>query len=90
MRASVTSFAARSRSDVARLEVYGAGHCPYTADLLEDLAWRGEAYDYHDVETDPAALERMLRLTGGRRTVPVVVEGDRVREIGFRGRGCSI
>lgn len=75
---------------MTRLEVYGAGHCRYTADLLEDLEWRGEEFCYFDVDEDRSALARMLRLTGNRRTIPVLVESGRVREIGYRGRSCSI
>jgi hypothetical protein len=29
-------------------------------------------------------------LTGGRTLVPVVVEDGRVKEIGWRGRGCMV
>jgi glutaredoxin 3 len=75
---------------VARLELYGADHCPYTADLRDDLEWRGEAYTYFDVEEDAAARARLLALTGDRRTIPVLVADGRVREIGFRGRGCAL
>lgn len=39
---------------------------------------------YLDVKKDPSALERMLTFSNGRRSVPVIVEGDRVT-IGFGG-----
>ncbi len=44
----------------------------------------------YDVEADPAARERLLQLTGGVRTVPVLVEDGRVVEVGWQGRGCTI
>jgi len=40
--------------------------------------------DYRDVKEDPKALEEMLRLNGGVRKVPVLVEGEKVT-IGFGG-----
>jgi hypothetical protein len=36
------------------------------------------------VKKDPAALQRMLAHSHGRRAVPVIVDGDRVT-IGFGG-----
>jgi hypothetical protein len=38
------------------------------------------------VTKDPAGLKRMLQHSKGDRTVPVIVEGDRVT-IGFDGGG---
>lgn len=70
-------------------ELYGTSGCPFTAELREDLEWRGIAFTEYDVETDRAALARMLVLTKGERTVPVLVENGRVTQTGFRGRGCT-
>jgi glutaredoxin 3 len=39
---------------------------------------------YRDVKEDAQAMEEMLRLTGGDRRVPVVVEGEKI-SIGFGG-----
>ena len=44
----------------------------------------------HDVERDTEARERMLQLTGGSRTVPVIVEEGKPPQIGWMGGGCSI
>jgi glutaredoxin 3 len=71
-------------------ELFGTTTCPSTADLRDDLEWRGVAFLEYDVAADRAALERMLTLTGGERTVPVLVEDGRVTQIGFRGRGCIV
>jgi len=70
--------------------LYGAAGCPFTAELREDLEWRGVEYVEHDVEADRAALERMLALTGGRARVPVLVEGGEVTAIGWQGRSCPV
>ena len=39
---------------------------------------------YHNVQKDKALLEEMLALTKGRRSVPVILEGDKVT-IGYGG-----
>lgn len=75
---------------MADLELFGTASCRFTSEMREDLEWRGVAYAYHDVEADPAAMERMVALTGGQRTVPVLVADGEVKEIGFRGRGCHV
>jgi glutaredoxin 3 len=71
-------------------ELYGTASCQFTAELREDLEWRGVAFAEYDVENDREALGRMLALTKGERTVPVLVDDGRVVEIGFRGRGCIV
>lgn len=75
---------------MAKLEVYGAKHCQYTAELLEELEWRGQDFVYFDVEEDSAALERMLELTRNLRAVPVLVEDGEVKEMGYKGRSCIV
>jgi glutaredoxin 3 len=72
------------------IELFGTSTCPYTAELCERLMWDGRDVIEYDVETDPAALARMLELTGGQRTVPVLVEDGQVRQVGWRGLGCIV
>jgi glutaredoxin 3 len=64
--------------------IFGKEHCPYTEAAVEDFARRGVAAQYIDVKKNPADLERMLGFSGGKRRVPVIVEGDKVT-IGFGG-----
>ena len=64
--------------------VFGKDGCPYTEAAIEDFARRGIQATYINVKKDPAELERMLTLSGGKRRVPVIVEGDKVT-IGFGG-----
>jgi glutaredoxin 3 len=42
------------------------------------------AFEYVNVKRNPADLERMLELSGGRRAVPVIVEDGKVT-VGFGG-----
>lgn len=72
------------------LELFGTKSCPYTAELRADLEWRGVGFVEYDVESDPEALERMLKLTHGQRTVPVLAEDGRVKQVGWQGRGCTV
>ena len=44
----------------------------------------GDRATYVDVDADPEKLEEMLSLSGGKRQVPVIVEGNKVT-IGFAG-----
>ena len=72
------------------VELYTATGCPYSEAAREDLEWRGVDFVEYDVEQDSEAYERMLELTGGNRTVPVIVgDGEPVR-IGWMGQGCLI
>jgi glutaredoxin len=64
--------------------IYGKDSCPYTAAAVQDYQTRKVPYRYINVKKDRAELERMLALTGGRRQVPVIVEGGRVT-VGFGG-----
>lgn len=72
------------------LELFGMRSCPYTAELREDLEWRGLEFVEYDVESDSWALGRMLKLTQGQRTVPVLVEDGRIKQVGWQGRGCMV
>ena len=65
--------------------VYGKDTCPFTQGAIDALKKNGKEYEYHNVQLNPEKLEIMLKLTDGRRQVPVTVEGDNVT-IGFRGR----
>lgn len=71
-------------------ELFGTRSCPFTGELREHLLWEDREFVEHDVEADAEALARMLELTGGRRSVPVLVEDGRVRQIGWQGRSCLV
>ena len=69
---------------VAPVLIYGKDGCPYTEAAIEDFARRGIKAEYVDVKKNPADLERMLAASGGKRRVPVIVDGGKVT-IGFGG-----
>jgi glutaredoxin 3 len=71
------------------IELYGTRSCPYTAQLRDDLEFRGREFVEYDVEGDPDALARMIELTRGG-AVPVLVENGHVVQIGYEGRSCYV
>jgi mycoredoxin len=74
----------------ASTELFGAAGCPYTSELREHLVWSGVTFIEYDVESDATARARLLTLTGGRRSVPVLVQDGQVTQVGWRGRCCSM
>ncbi|HEX7360174.1 MAG TPA: Uxx-star family glutaredoxin-like (seleno)protein [Bryobacteraceae bacterium] len=72
------------------VELFGTARCPFTEELREWLEWKRREFTEYDVEADPEAWKRMHALTGGQRTVPVLVEDGRVVQIGWNGRGCVV
>jgi mycoredoxin len=73
-----------------KYELYGTMRCPYTAEMRDWLELRHLEFEEYDVESDPAALERMKALGGGQRSVPVLVEDGQVVQIGWQGRSCVV
>jgi glutaredoxin len=75
---------------VAKLELFGTAGCQQTREMREWLEWRGDQFVEYDVEADVEARRRMRTLSSGQRTVPVLVEDDKVVQIGWQGRGCIV
>ena len=67
--------------------LYTTTGCPYCDAKRRELAARGVAWREVNVTDRPEAVVELLKLTGGRRVVPVVVEGARI-EIA-RGGGST-
>jgi len=72
------------------IELYTTVGCPYSEAAREDLEWRGLDFVEYDVEKDHEARARMLELTGGNRTVPVIFEEGKPVQVGWMGRGCAV
>jgi glutaredoxin len=58
--------------------LYVKAGCPFCDAKRTELASRGVALREIDVVARPQAGVELLKLTGGRRIVPVVVEGGSV------------
>ena len=73
-----------------KFELFGAANCPYTAEMREWLEWRRCDYIEYDVESDAGARARWIGLSGGQRSVPVLVEDGKISQVGWQGRACVI
>lgn len=65
-----------------KITVYGKPGCGVCMAVKRYLHDRGVRYREFDISRDPDALQEMVDLTGGARTVPVVAVGD-TAVIGF-------
>jgi len=66
-----------------RVEIFGKDTWPHTIAAREDYAKRKVPFTYINVKADEKELDRMIRLSGGRK-VPVIVEAGKVT-VGFGG-----
>ena len=66
------------------VQIFGKDACPYTQAARDHYLSLAVPFEYFNVKKNPAALERMLALSRGKREVPVIVEGDKIT-IGFGG-----
>ncbi len=80
----------RNRELVLPVELYMTSVCPHCVAARQDLEWRGIEFREYDVERDSEARARMLQITGGLRTVPVIVEEGKPVQVGWMGRGCIV
>ncbi|MBI2856497.1 MAG: glutaredoxin [Chloroflexi bacterium] len=70
----------------ATVVIYTHPDCAYSAAARDELIQSGASYREIDLGATPEAWKDVERLTGGERTTPVIVEGDRVT-VGFHGIG---
>jgi glutaredoxin len=73
---------------MSKTELFGTPACPYTREMREWLEFRGREFLEYNVESDLHARARLLALTGNQRIVPVLVEDEKVVQVGWQGRGC--
>ena len=66
--------------------VYTRPDCSYSDALIEELDAEGVKYTEFDLVRRPDKVAEVLKLTGGERITPVMVQGD-VVTVGFRGVG---
>lgn len=78
------------KHEAVRRELFGTASCPYTQEMRDWLEFRKMEFTEYDVEQDQQARSRMRALAGDVRTVPVLVEDDKVIQVGWQGRGCMV
>ncbi|MCX7821878.1 MAG: glutaredoxin [Syntrophobacterales bacterium] len=59
-----------------RVKVFSTPTCPYCKQAKEFLASKGVAFEDIDVMSNPQGLKEMRAVSGGARTVPVIVIDD--------------
>ncbi len=59
-------------ANVAKVEVYTTEYCPYCVRAKALLKSKGVQFEEIDVTDDAALRQRMVELSGGRRTVPEI------------------
>jgi glutaredoxin len=64
--------------------VYTKAGCPHSDAIRAELVASGTAFREIDVEREPRAIPELLKLTRGRRIVPVVVRAGAI-EVAPRG-----
>ncbi len=52
--------------------VYSTNYCPYCRQAERLLTSKGVAFTSVDVTEDPAMREKLVEMTGGRKTVPQI------------------
>jgi len=67
--------------------IYTKPDCPYCAAAKESYNQRGIPFIEFDAQNDREARRRMLEISNGDPTVPVIVENGKLKEIGWGGRG---
>jgi|GEM_PF-113983 glutaredoxin 3 len=70
--------------DQQKVIIYTQPGCPYCAAAKQDLEERGITYKEISIENNPDALREVMRLSGGKGIVPVLVTGDEVK-VGYGG-----
>jgi glutaredoxin 3 len=61
-----------------RVTLYTIGDCALCAAARADLAQRAVSYTEIDLRAHPERIPELLKLTRGRRVVPVIVTGTRI------------
>lgn len=57
---------------MAKVEIYTTSYCPFCIRAKSLLKNKGIAFSEIDVSDDDAMREKMIELSGGRRTVPEI------------------
>ncbi|MBM4244105.1 MAG: glutaredoxin [Deltaproteobacteria bacterium] len=63
---------------MARVTLYTRDGCPHCARTREAILGTGDRLVEVNLSHEPQAMTEFLKLTGGRRVVPVVVRGGRI------------
>jgi glutaredoxin 3 len=62
---------------MAKIEIYTWSTCPYCTKAKALLDSKGAAYTNHDISGDDAARAKMIKRTGGPKSVPQIFVDDK-------------
>lgn len=63
---------------MAKVQVYTTTYCPFCTRAKTLLNNKGVAFEEIDVTEDDALRQKMVELSGGRRTVPEIFINDKI------------
>ena len=63
---------------MAKVQVYTTTYCPFCTRAKMLLTNKGVAFEEIDVTEDDALRQKMVELSGGRRTVPEIFINDKI------------
>jgi glutaredoxin 3 len=69
---------------MSNITIYIKTGCPYCAAAKKHYSDQGIAFEEINIHEDPTAKDKILKLTGGEKIVPVIVEDGKVMK-GFGG-----
>jgi len=69
---------------MADVIIYTKTGCPYCAAAKKFYCDKGTAFDEINITERPAAIEELLKISGGQKIVPVVIDNGEVK-LGFGG-----
>lgn len=72
-----------------KIKIYGKDIWPFTNAAREAYDKKGVEIEYINVIDNPLKLDEMLKYSGGKRKVPVILEGDNVI-LGYNGRTWGV
>jgi glutaredoxin 3 len=69
------------------ITIYTKPGCPYCAKAKEYYTQQGISFEDKNAQDNLDYRKEMLIYSNGDPTVPVIVENDRLKQIGWEGRG---
>jgi glutaredoxin len=69
---------------MADVTIYTKPGCPYCAAAMKHYTEMGIPFDEVDVKQSASHMEKALKISGGQRIVPVIVDHGEVK-LGFGG-----
>ena len=69
---------------MSEVTIYTKEGCPYCSAAKKHYEEQGTSFKEIDIYDTPGAQDEVVKLTGGQRIVPVIVEGGKVTA-GFGG-----